>query len=150
MNSDKPHRQENAWAARRAATAHRRMIRFNALAHALSQGHTPTNAAHHAGFPSLRRAQKQLRRHGEHGLADQLLTNARGDGPVTRNDTDMDRIEDFEFCVNTGEWPERAWRRANFTNENEARTVFEQHGRFDLARRLTPEPIVSFEDPIWV
>lgn len=150
MTHDPTSGPEHAWAARRAAAQHRRSIRFNALAHALSQGRTPQQAVEQANFPSLDTARKQLRAHGQHGLANQLNIRNRGGSPVTRNDTDMDRIEDFEFCLNTGEWPERAWKRANFVSADEAREVFESRGRFDLAHRLVIEPVTTEEDLVWV
>ena len=119
-----------------------RQQKFAALARALDRGLPPEDACLEAGYPNASYARRRLRAYGAEALAARTYESRPANAPQ-KETPDMARIEDLEFCLDTGEWPGRAIIRAGYATVAEAVSSAIAAGRDDLARRVTFDPLAS-------
>ena len=118
----------------RAANAQRRIV--DLANYVFGEGFLPDVAAVAAGFPHRPAALKAARHSGRPELAAALRLPTTAERRAAQ-------IEDVEFLLDAGEWPERAVKRCGFTNLDSAIDLIRRWGRHDLAMRLyalTREP----------
>lgn len=103
------------------------------------EGFLPEIAATAAGYTDRHAAIRAARKAGRPELANSLKL-------PTSTQIMQNRIEDLEFCLDHGEHPERAIRRAGFMHGiQEAQARLRQAGRHDLSARLAEQDFMNAE-----
>ena len=111
----------------RAADAQQRLV--NLANYVFGEGFLPDVAAVAAGFPHRAAALKAAQHAGRSALADALRLPTPAEKRAAQ-------IEDIEFLLDRGEWPERAVKRCGFATLDSAITQTRRWGRNDLSMRL--------------
>ena len=111
----------------RAEQAQARLVRL--ANYVFGEGFLPDIAAVAAGFPHRTAALKAARHAERYELADALR-------PPTTTERRAAQIEDLEFLLSVGEYPERAATRCGFQNVDNAWSLLRKWGRPDLATQL--------------
>ena len=111
----------------RAAVAQQRLV--NLANYVFGEGFLPDVAAVAAGFPHRAAALKAAQHAGRNALAAALRLPTPAEKRAAQ-------IEDLEFLLDRGEWPERAVKRCGFTNLDTAINLIRRWGYNDLSMRL--------------
>ena len=111
----------------RAAVAQQRLV--NLANYVFGEGFLPDVAAVAAGFPHRSAALRAARGAGRPELAYALRLPTTAERRAAQ-------IEDLEFLLDRGEWPERAVKRCGFTTLDSTIDVIRRWGYNDLATRL--------------
>ena len=111
----------------RSAAVQQRLV--NLANYVFGEGFLPDVAAVAAGFPHRAAALRAARGAGRPELAYALRLPTTAEKRAAQ-------IEDLEFLLDRGEWPERAVKRCGFTNLDTAINLIRRWGYNDLAMRL--------------
>lgn len=124
------------------AAEHRRdqaTRRLTALSnYVFGEGFLPDVAAAAAGYKNRFTAYNSARHAGRHELANALTLPTTAERRAAQ-------IEDLEFLLSVGEYPERAAHRCGFVSADSARRLLRKWGHPDLASRLVL-PALDDED----
>ena len=118
---------QNTINAARAEQARARLARL--ANYVFGEGFLPDVAAVAAGFPHRTAALHAAKHAGRPELADALKL-------PTTTERRAAQIEDLEFLLSVGEYPERAVARCGFQNVDSAWSLLRKWGRADLAAQL--------------
>ena len=111
----------------RAAAAQQRLTRLSN--YVFGEGFLPEIAALAAGYKTRASAYSSAHHAGRPELAAALRLPTPAEKRAAR-------IEDLEFLLDRGEWPERAVKRCGFATLDSAITQTRRWGRNDLSMRL--------------
>lgn len=118
---------QNIINAERSQQATARLVRL--ANYVFGEGFLPDVAAVAAGFPHRTAALKAARHANRPELADALRPRPTAERRAAQ-------IEDLEFLLSVGEYPERAVTRCGLANLDSAWSLLRRWGRADLAAHL--------------